>query len=387
MSAPRILRRRWPLSSASAASRRASWSWTLQKRDGVREVAAGFESRLPILYERAVKPSAAMQRNQGAAQITMPVIAFMDDDITLHPGACERICEVFDNDESRRVGGVSARIEGSSHPAPRGLLWWYYRLQAGYADETYGARLFGPAINCFPCYERAAAGLIPADWLNSACVFYRTPVFLKEQFPAFEGYSYMEDVHLSARIAKTHRLFFHAGALCDHRDGGRGTRSNAREIARMRIRNQRRVAREVLDLLRARPRVEALPAENVFHHRHPAPPRAGLVGGDRRHMERMKIHGICLIKNEADIAAWFLGESSRWCDFIYVLDTGSTDRRGRSSRRPLAPRRKSSPSARRTSRSTINCAPISSMNTDAARRCRRLVVPARRRRNLYRPPA
>jgi GT2 family glycosyltransferase len=217
------------------------------KSEGVREVAAGFESRLPILYERALKPSAAIQRNQGAAKIAMPVIAFMDDDITLHPGACERICEVFDNDAAESIGGVSARIVGSSHPVPRGLLRWYYRLQAGYSDETYGARLFGPAINCFPCYERTAAELIPADWLNSACVFYRTPVFLKEQFPAFDGYSYMEDVHLSARIAKTHRLFFHAGALCDHRDGGRGTRSNAREIARMRIRNQRRVALEVLD--------------------------------------------------------------------------------------------------------------------------------------------
>jgi hypothetical protein len=90
--------------------------------------------------------------------------------------------------------------------------------------------------------------LIPADWLNSACVFYRTPIFLKQQFPAFEGYSFMEDVHLSARIAKTHALYFHAGALCDHRDGGRGTRSNVREIARMRIRNQRRVAREVLEV-------------------------------------------------------------------------------------------------------------------------------------------
>jgi glycosyltransferase involved in cell wall biosynthesis len=42
-------------------------------------------------------------------------------------------------------------------------------------------------------------------------------------------------------------------------------------------------------------------------------------------MERMKIHGICLIKNEEDIAGYFLGESRRWCDFIYVLDTGSTD--------------------------------------------------------------
>jgi glycosyltransferase involved in cell wall biosynthesis len=39
----------------------------------------------------------------------------------------------------------------------------------------------------------------------------------------------------------------------------------------------------------------------------------------------MKIHGICLVKNEADIIEYSLGEASRWCDFIYVFDNGSTD--------------------------------------------------------------
>jgi glycosyltransferase involved in cell wall biosynthesis len=39
----------------------------------------------------------------------------------------------------------------------------------------------------------------------------------------------------------------------------------------------------------------------------------------------MKTHGICLLKNEADIVAYSLGENLRWCDFIYVYDNGSTD--------------------------------------------------------------
>jgi hypothetical protein len=39
----------------------------------------------------------------------------------------------------------------------------------------------------------------------------------------------------------------------------------------------------------------------------------------------MKIFGICLIKNEADIIDETLTNSSRWCDAIYVFDTGSTD--------------------------------------------------------------
>lgn len=39
----------------------------------------------------------------------------------------------------------------------------------------------------------------------------------------------------------------------------------------------------------------------------------------------MKIHGLCLVKNEEDIIAESLGAASRWCDRIHVFDTGSTD--------------------------------------------------------------
>jgi hypothetical protein len=39
----------------------------------------------------------------------------------------------------------------------------------------------------------------------------------------------------------------------------------------------------------------------------------------------MKIHGICLLKNEADIVRYSLLENARWCDRIYVYDNGSVD--------------------------------------------------------------
>ena len=39
----------------------------------------------------------------------------------------------------------------------------------------------------------------------------------------------------------------------------------------------------------------------------------------------MKIHGICLVKNEADIIEHTLTEALRWCDYIYVFDNGSID--------------------------------------------------------------
>lgn len=39
----------------------------------------------------------------------------------------------------------------------------------------------------------------------------------------------------------------------------------------------------------------------------------------------MKIHGMCLIKNESDIIKQTLNAALSWCDYIYVFDNGSTD--------------------------------------------------------------
>lgn len=210
--------------------------------DASRAVAAEFS--LPIVYERAEIPSAAQQRNQGVRDIQSPLVAFIDDDVVLAPDVFDKLCRVFEADE--KVGGVSARMNGGSHPAPRGPLWWYYRLQAGYHDETYGGRLFGPAINCFPCYERATGELIAADWLNLGCVLFRTDAFRREMFPKFEGYSHMEDVHLSARIGKTHRLYFHTTANYDHFPSESPAKRDRKKLGQMRIRNQKLVAREVM---------------------------------------------------------------------------------------------------------------------------------------------
>ena len=203
--------------------------------------------RLPIHYEVAEAASTAKQHNQGALLVTTPLAAFIDDDTTLQRDVCEKLCAAFESDSGQQIGGVAARLTGESRPVPRKLLWWYYRIQAGFAHPTYGGKLFGPAINCYPSYtEPATNDLIPGDWLNATCVFYRTQAVLAEQFPDFTGYSVMEDVHLSARIARSHKLFFHTTALFEHHDATSSWKRDFKEMARNRIRNHRRVAREIL---------------------------------------------------------------------------------------------------------------------------------------------
>lgn len=205
-------------------------------------------ARLPVHYERAIRPSAAVQRNQGAALVSTPLIAFIDDDVFIPTTSLEKICRGFENDPEGKIGGIAARIDGMEHSIPSGLLRLYYRLQAGYDHPTYGGKLFGAAINCLPTYTEGEGDLIPSDWLNSTCVFYRTPLFAREKFPEFEGYSFLEDVHVSSRIGRTHQLFFHRTANFEHRDAPSTFKRNTRELARMRVRHQRLVAQQIVGL-------------------------------------------------------------------------------------------------------------------------------------------
>ena len=211
--------------------------------DETRRVADAYADKLPLLYERAIEPSAARQRNQGAAHVLTPLVAFIDDDAVLPPDLAEKLCAPFADETT---GGVAGRIDEPRRPVPRGLLRWYYRLQAGFDHPTYGGLVFGPAINCYPSYVEAKGDLQPSQWLSSTCVFYRTALFRAEQFPKFDGYSFMEDVHLSARIGKKHRLYFHRDAVFQHHDATSTWKRDQRTLARSRIQNQRRVAREIL---------------------------------------------------------------------------------------------------------------------------------------------
>jgi glycosyltransferase involved in cell wall biosynthesis len=206
------------------------------------------DAKQPVLHLRAEATSSARQRNQGATLVRSPLIAFVDDDVELPSELFERLLNSFATDQADTIGGVSARIEGMAHFPPGPLLRLYYRLQAGFDHPHYGACLFGLGINCLPCYLPDDPALIPSDWLNSTCTLYRRDLFDRERFPAFDGYSFMEDVHLSFRIGRTHRLYFHRDATYRHLDEPTRFKRDLPRRIRMQMVNRMRVARELLDL-------------------------------------------------------------------------------------------------------------------------------------------
>jgi GT2 family glycosyltransferase len=210
------------------------------------EVCLKFHDQLTLTYIRSEVRSAAKQRNMGARSVTTPLICFCDDDVVLPPDVMGKLRSVFAS--RSEAGGVAGRIADLAHPPPRGLLRWYYRLQADYDHPNYGGKLFGPGINCLPCYLRSDPELIESDWLNSTCTMYRRALFEEERFPEFDGYSLAEDVHLSARIARTHRLFFHNTAIYEHPSQSSDLKRDVFALTRMAIRNRLVVAREVMQV-------------------------------------------------------------------------------------------------------------------------------------------
>jgi len=222
-------------------------------------IALPPEAKLPIRnalangtaveWVNCPRAGAAAQRNFGAGLVEAEVIAFLDDDISFSADLFQRVLQVLADDSHRQIGALSPRMAASGHPKPSALLRRYYRWQAGYDDESYGARLFGYGLNTYPCYEVQREKMIAADWLNSPCLFVRREDFDAVKFPDFHGYSAGEDIYLTAMIRKRGKqLFFLSEVQFEHHAGIGDYKADHFRLARMKTRNQGRIAREVLGL-------------------------------------------------------------------------------------------------------------------------------------------
>jgi glycosyltransferase involved in cell wall biosynthesis len=238
------------LQSLACQTRRpeAVWVADASSNSAALETVNRFLSAIPVFHVKCAVASTGAQRNAGAEHVTSDLVLFCDDDLTFEPDFMQTLCEPLDQDDAGQVGGVAGRMEGLSHPVPHGLYRFYCRLQAGYDHPHYGARLFGAAQNFYPCYERQLERWIQSEWLNSGCVIYRTGVFRSNRFPLFPGYGFMEDAHQSARVARTHRLYFHREAVFQHHGTSTSTAYPPCDLARLQLRNREVIAREVLGL-------------------------------------------------------------------------------------------------------------------------------------------
>jgi glycosyltransferase involved in cell wall biosynthesis len=208
-------------------------------------VVAAAHLPFPWRVLACAEKSSARQRNAAAALARGDIVAFLDDDIEFGP---ELLAETLPHFAASTTGAVSPRIANSDRPAPGRFTRAYYRLQAGYAHPDFGAKLFGCGINCFPVFAPAQTTPIRADWLPSTCLFVRADLFRAERFPDFTGYSFAEDVHLTARLARRSHLYFLATPELLHHSAPSEFKANLAALTAGKLHNMAVVARDVQGL-------------------------------------------------------------------------------------------------------------------------------------------
>jgi glycosyltransferase involved in cell wall biosynthesis len=174
--------------------------------DLIASLAPDFaEKGCHLLWQRALLPGAAAQRNEGVVTASQPIIWFFDDDIRFEPHCVERLWAALQSDE--KLGGVSAMIINQRYQPPGWISRLAFRLMDGRADAPYAGRVLGPAVNLLPEDSEDLPDVVPVEWLNTTCTLYRGGALPQPPFPHnFRGYSLMEDLALSLKVARKSRL-------------------------------------------------------------------------------------------------------------------------------------------------------------------------------------
>src|SRR5437762_10351673 len=77
------------------------------------------------------------------------------------------------------------------------------RLIHGKGESSYAGRVICPAVNLLPEDSDDLPEIVPVEWLNLGCTIYRRDALPSPPFDSFfRGYSLMEDVVLSLRVAE-----------------------------------------------------------------------------------------------------------------------------------------------------------------------------------------
>jgi len=177
------------------------------------------------------QPGLTRQRNLGLKKLKTDVVCFADDDTFVTSDYVSKILEVFKADSHAAIGGVNGVSIGQFDNWKQKnfrLIKNYFRHNLGslvqriHVPKGY-TQLFEPLPS-----ELHTLPLIHIDRLWGANMNYRTELIHNTGFDeAFQRYGLYEDVDMSVRVGKTHRLVCRLDAEIQHDDTlGKSTRPN-----------------------------------------------------------------------------------------------------------------------------------------------------------------
>ncbi len=193
----------------------------------------------------------AIQRNVGIDASSGDLIALIDDDIRLEPEFLEVIAHQFNQDQTRKIGGiVGYRVNEHFERESRQRWRWYRRLRllTVFEPGRYDYQT-GYPINAN--HQPPFSGVREVDFMTTACAVWRRDVFESGLTfdPFFRGYGVLEDAHFSLRAGRRWTLLQCGDARCQHLGSEKG-RTSRNKIGYMCVVNYYYVFRDVAGPLR-----------------------------------------------------------------------------------------------------------------------------------------
>lgn len=211
------------------------------------DVVIRLNKFLPVWveWEKAEHLGAAVQRVQGLKLAKHAIIWFVDDDIVLDPECTIRLWSCFSMKSN--VGAVSAMLTNQCYTKPGLFTMALLLIMHGKWEKSYAGKLIGPAWNLLPEDDVKLPDYVACDWLNTTCTMYFQEALPQPVFDSFfKDYSMMEDVALSATIAKKYDLFNARTARVFHDSQPGIHKDNIFRLSRMALVNRYWVMTRVL---------------------------------------------------------------------------------------------------------------------------------------------
>jgi GT2 family glycosyltransferase len=162
---------------------------------------------ISVNYEH-MKPGLTKQRNKGVSLATGDLLFFLDDDSVPARNYIEEMAKIFKN-KSNFDGGMG-QIKPVNFNFFKYCYHHFFLLRHNFGDGGYYSSGSPRSPHGTDEFKRTKI-------LSGGSMVYRKEVFANVDFDEnLTGYSYMEDVDVSYRISRNHKLFYNPNAEVIH---------------------------------------------------------------------------------------------------------------------------------------------------------------------------
>lgn len=197
------------LESLAAQSQRPGRVVFIDGGAGIKELIESFADRLPVEHHVCRPPGQIRQRNMGIALLDdrTPLVASLDDDIVLEPGAIEAMLACWNRSPSETAGVGFNIINGS--PEPRNWIRDLFLLSG-----PHPGRVLRSGATTSNCQIRED---IQSEWLCGGATVWRLEILRTWTHRDIRTkWAIAEDIVFSYPISRKHPLVVCASARVRH---------------------------------------------------------------------------------------------------------------------------------------------------------------------------